>query len=593
MAPKKVKKDPDAAESSVAASVNALHHTSSKAKGKSRAARSGAPSVATRVVQKENIPSGTGLAPPEDDDSDGCMLMEVRPARIKVQPPEEEERLANLPANNMSFMSNPGFQAIGQKLKQVNDTLGTLQSLGIQHVASLPELVLVGDQSAGKSSIMSAIAGLNLPHNTGVCTRCPVHIRLSRSIGSAEWSCRILLQRDYTFQPGDLPVNQKSITKLRPFPPWVKKEHPDPKVEFAIIRERVDSIEHVLRWAQVAILNPDDNYERYIPQSLNGSDAGTDSDDAEALARAEAQTQAKFSPNIVALEIRGPDLPDLSFYDLPGVFANARHAEDQYLADVVKNLTREYISHQKAIILWAVPMNTDPETSTTFSVIREKGAANRCLGVMTKADLLPKGDHNQWIAMLQGGNHENGLGYFITSRPDKDGLDQQAAWEEAFFNRQVPDGSGWPIEFADYDDKCGVVRLKDFLSKKLAEDFAKSLPSVKAIVQKKLHDVVNALEKLPELPANPEFEIRKSLMEFTNLARTCLQGQAFLDAWKLKDKQFKNAILLVPFGRPHLLDLATRWSFVLPKGKYGQCLVVGIWFIPSPSFVGSALCRDA
>lgn len=42
MAPKKVKKDPDAAESSVAASVNALHHTSSKAKGKSRAARSGA-----------------------------------------------------------------------------------------------------------------------------------------------------------------------------------------------------------------------------------------------------------------------------------------------------------------------------------------------------------------------------------------------------------------------------------------------------------------------------------------------------------------------------------------------------------------------
>jgi hypothetical protein len=179
----------------------------------------------------------------------------------------------------------------------------------------------------------------------------------------------------------------------------------------------------------------------------------------------------------VALEIRGPDLPDLSFYVLPSIFVNALHVEDQYLADAVLNLTQEYISHPKAIILWAFPMNTDPENSTTFRLIRELKADKRCLGVMTKADLLPRGGHEQWVAMLDGEPHHTGLGYFITSLLDKGGLDRQTAWEKAFFNQQTnyphSEITPWPREFTAHDDKCGIVRLKDFLSGKLAEEFTK------------------------------------------------------------------------------------------------------------------------
>ncbi len=434
--------------------------------------------------------------PEEEAEEDECILMEVR-HRVKA-PPEEEN-----PVNqNMSFMSNPAFQAIGQQLKEVNDTLGTLQSLGIQHVASLPELVLVGDQSAGKSSIMSAIAGLNLPHNTGVCTRCPVHIRLSRAVGS-DWTCRVSLQQDYAFVPGDEPITQDDVTRDNPFPPWVKQ----PRVvkDFVTIREKVESIEQVLRWAQVAILNHDDNHELYIPKDMDDSQATTPvygASSSEALSRAESQTKAKFSPNTVALEIRGPGLPDLSFYDLPGVFANARRVEDQYLAEVVLNLTREYISHSGAIILWAVPMNTDPENSTTFRVIREMNAVERCLGVMTKADLLPSGGHDQWIAILEGRFHQTGLGYFITSRPDKGDLDNQTAWEEAFFNRRASHSSHaetptWPHEFAEYDEICGVVRLKDFLSHKLAQDFRRRFVVSPLVLVEASSSLTNRLYQSP------------------------------------------------------------------------------------------------
>ena len=398
--------------------------------------------------------------------------MEIRP-RIKTQ--REESPHGFLPnQNGGSFMSgNHAFSAIGQKLREVNDTLGTLQSLGIQHVAELPELVLVGDQSAGKSSIMSAIAGLNLPHNTGVCTRCPIHIRSSRSIHQ-EWSCRITLQQDYALVPRGDPITESDVNAGDPFPPWVKQNRVTK--DFVMIRDKVDSIEKVLRWAQVAILNHNQNHELFIPKDIANDDTG---EDAEALARAESNTEAaKFSPNTVALEIKGPDLPDLSFYDLPGVFVNAQHDEDQYLVRVVENLTREYISHPGAIILWAVPMNTDAMTSSTFKIIREMKAEKRCLGVMTKADLLPKGNHSQWISMLQGTDHRIGLGYFITSLPDSGDLEGQAAWEESFFNRQaklsaIAETPVWPDEFSRFDEMCGVMRLKDFLSRKLADEFAK------------------------------------------------------------------------------------------------------------------------
>lgn len=323
------------------------------------------------------------------------VFMQVRPRTFKEDPEAIVNHDIHVPeAGDI----DKNLKDIGQHLKSFNDTLGSLQSLGIHHDTPLPELILVGDQSSGKSSLMSAISQIILPRSDGVCTRCPVHIRLS---SDTTWRCRVSLQQDFAYRPpNDEPITEADVTEHNPFPPWLKQTRETK--EFKMIYSKTDPIDEIVRWAQIAILNHNRNFTQYVPKDwdLRSAEEKEPEYEARRLAEAERTTEAKFSPNTVAIEVKGPGLPDLSFYDMPGVFRNAKHEEDQFLVKVVENLVREYISHEKAIILWAVPMNHDPETSSTYALIRNVRAQQRTIGVMTKADLLPRGGHNQWLEML-------------------------------------------------------------------------------------------------------------------------------------------------------------------------------------------------
>ncbi|KAL1836814.1 hypothetical protein VTJ49DRAFT_4615 [Mycothermus thermophilus] len=507
--------------------VDGLYETASERVQRLRHVRSDAPSISTRI----RAPSVSSRLPgeTENDGDDDCIMMEIR-SNHKV---ESEPSILGTQSLQGSFIgANRALRDIGQKLKYINDALGELQARGIQHVASLPELVLVGDQSSGKSSLMSAIAGLTLPRSSGTCTRCPIHIRVSRA---DEWSCRVFLKQDYDFRPPNRPLTKRDVTNSNKFPPWVKLDPSrQARREFKTVRDQHDAeeIETVLRCAQAAILNPTTPYQVFIPKLKGEAAESTRQQHLDLVSKKEERAEAQFSPNTVALELRGPDLSDLNFYDLPGVFMTARREEDIFLESVVKNLTLEYISRPSAIIMCAVPMNQDTENSLALGLIRKQHAENRCIGVMTKADLLPKDPSSarNWLLMLHGRAHPLGHGYFITSRQGSD-LEEQNKMEEAFFNRTADTTGQWPVEFDEFKDRCGVEKLKAFLSLKLGEEFAKILPEVKEKVNSRLLDIETQLQKYPDPPPNPELEIMKSLTEFTIRVKDRVLHQDFLALW--------------------------------------------------------------
>lgn len=518
-----------------------------------RQMRSAAPSLTDtrpRAPSTRPPPSTIAYEEPQDGSDSDVEFLEVRP-NFKAEPGYEPiPAFASMTTQSMqgSFIGpNNPLKDFGHALKDINDALGELQARGIQHVVNLPELVLVGDQSSGKSSLMSAIAGLSLPRSTGTCTRCPIHIRISKA---DEWSCRVFLDQQYEFQPPSHQITESDVTASNKFPPWVRcGPSRSKRVEFKVIQHRFDSedVETVLRCAQLAILNPSTPYQAFIPKPRTGEGSdGSRLTQPNMAVRKEEASEAQFSPNTVALEIKGPDMADLNFYDLPGVFNTARRREDSYLERVVQNLTSEYIARPNAIILWAVPMNLDTENSLALRLIRRSRAEHRCVGVITKADLLPAGEDavRRWSATIRGEpSRLTGLGFFITSRQGTD-LEEQTKREEAFFNRTAESTGNWPHDFDQFQDNCGVEKLKCFLSLKLGQEFAKVLPEVKHKVNRRLQTIGEQLKLYPDPPLNPEMVIMRSLSEFSGGVERRVAEQQFAGAWDARCAEvFRHNIL--------------------------------------------------
>jgi GTPase SAR1 family protein len=61
------------------------------------------------------------------------------------------------------------------------DKIDKLRDLGVSDFVALPQLVVVGDQSSGKSSILEAILELPFPRDSGLCTRFATNVSLRRT----------------------------------------------------------------------------------------------------------------------------------------------------------------------------------------------------------------------------------------------------------------------------------------------------------------------------------------------------------------------------------------------------------------------------
>lgn len=162
--------------------------------------------------------------------------------------------------------------------------------------------------------------------------------------------------------------------------------------------------------------------------------------------------------------------------------------------------------------------------------------------------------------------HQVGRGYYITSRAppavqnddqelqrrDRQSLRDEHAAEEAFFNRAT---GNWPEEFLPFEDRCGIDHLVKFLAQTLAQEFAMSLPDLAKKLNEKLTRAKDSLARLPEMPQNPEYEVRKSLLKFTTEFQSRLKGKAFHASWAKIADAFKSKVE----------DLKPRYR-VIPEG---------------------------
>ncbi|KIO15556.1 hypothetical protein M407DRAFT_34852 [Tulasnella calospora MUT 4182] len=173
------------------------------------------------------------------------------------------------------------MQTYTARRRQILDVLNVLTSLGIQNDIDLPRVAVLGSQSAGKSSLIESMSGISLPRAAGTCTRCPMECRLQ--FGET-WSCKVMLRFEFNSDGNRLPT-PREVSFGAPI---------SDKAEVTLRLQR----------AQRAILRPSIDSDKFL-------------DDSDKKISGESLT---FSKNYVCIHVQGPDVPDLTFYDLPGTF---------------------------------------------------------------------------------------------------------------------------------------------------------------------------------------------------------------------------------------------------------------------------------
>ena len=244
---------------------------------------------------------------------------------------------------------------LGRGVKSLVQAVQTLRDLGVEILGlPLPKIVVVGDQSTGKSSLIEGISEIKVPRHAGTCTRCPLEINLvENSETNSKWTCKITLITRYHHESELL----ERAMRTRPLGPWIAQDRAD-KFVFATLTSKAQ-VEDALYRAQLAILNIGNAHGDYklgltLPQD---------------------NLKVKFSPNVIQLDISGPGLPNLSFYDLPGVVNVSEVAREEYLVTLVNNLVKKYISTSDCINLLAIRMTDDYRTLSIVPQVKNNGTS--------------------------------------------------------------------------------------------------------------------------------------------------------------------------------------------------------------------------
>jgi hypothetical protein len=261
-----------------------------------------------------------------------------------------------------------------------------------------------------------------------------------------------------------------------------------------------------------------------------------------------AQTsRCDFSPNVVIIEITAPELPNLSFYDLPGIIGQSRDPKKPFLVQFVRDIVTDYIKDPDALILLACSLNNDIATSAAGGLVRAHGSEARCVGVLTKPDKSAEVSE-ELRDVLNGSEFPLGHGYFVVRNLSQPEIDQglthhDARQRERHFFSKAP----WTTDFQRYESRFGTPNLQTFLSKKLAALVSDKLPIIREEIDNRLIDITNELGSIPETPSYSAVGIVARVVSSFALEVAQEMNHEFdhtnwWDDWEILQKAFYDAL---------------------------------------------------
>ncbi|KAL4782886.1 P-loop containing nucleoside triphosphate hydrolase protein [Aspergillus varians] len=342
-----------------------------------------------------------------------------------------------------------------EKRARLLETIDKLRELGVSESVSLPQLVVVGDQSSGKSSLLEGLTGISFPVASDLCTRFATQIVLRRA-PSHEAKARI------TIIPG-----------------------PSSKLDEDLEQE-LEAFERELDADQFS----SDEFADVFNEAAEAMGIpGPGATDLENIDK-------RFSDDILKIELSGPEHNHLSVVDVPGLFHNPTKYQTEEDKGIIRKLIQDYITDKRTIILAVMDARNNLANQGVFSMARAADpAGKRTVGIITKCDAVEEGDEagviriakNQveklthgWFAVKNRSTQEIKEGVTIEGRHQK---------EKEFFSRS-PSWTELP------KDRVGIHSLSQFLGILLYDHIRIEFPNVVKDIENLLSSTESVLELL-------------------------------------------------------------------------------------------------
>ncbi|KZZ98077.1 vacuolar sorting protein 1 [Ascosphaera apis ARSEF 7405] len=340
----------------------------------------------------------------------------------------------------------------------------------VQNPIDLPQIVVVGSQSSGKSSVLENIVGRDfLPRGSGIVTRRPLVLQL--------------INRPATTRPANEEVldttdKEANIDEYGEFLHLPGQKFYDfNKIRDEIVRETEAKI---------------------------GRNAG-------------------ISPAPINLRIYSPNVLTLTLVDLPGLTKVPVGDQPRDIERLIRDMVLKQISKPNAIILAVTAANQDLANSDGLKLAREVDPeGQRTIGVLTKVDLMDEG--TDVVDILAGRVIPLRLGYVpVVNRGQRDIENKRAIsyaleHEKNFFESHKA--------YRNKASYCGTPYLARKLNLILMMHIKQTLPDIKARISASLHKYSLELAQLGDnLLGNSSNIVLNIITEFSSEYSTVLDGK--------------------------------------------------------------------
>ncbi|KAI0595454.1 P-loop containing nucleoside triphosphate hydrolase protein [Biscogniauxia sp. FL1348] len=384
------------------------------------------------------------------------------------------------------------------------DIVDSLRSHGVSHYVDLPQIIVCGSQSSGKSSTLESLSGIAFPTAEGLCTRFATELVLRRG--------------------------EKSEIKVHIQPAKGRTEEEREKLA-----------------AFVAQTSEEDDFPKLIESAKQAMGlTGTDG-------------SKMFSTDVLRVESTSPLAPNLTIVDLPGLFGAPDKNQSEDDSKLVENLVLSYMRQTRSIILAVVsadnPFANQPVTKFARKI---DPTGLRTLGLITKPDKVDVGSESEkyYIELAQNMNVKMNLGWHILRNRGHntatDTAEERDKREAEFFKNSV-----WNILDPS---QLGVEALRGRLRDILWKQIHNGLPGVKTEVQAGIRDCMNKLGQLGKARSSQREKhtyLQRISSRLSKLTRAAIDGvysDRYFESYPGQQDAFERRL------RAHVQLILTQYS---------------------------------